>query len=203
LPAPSGLLQFMGRTKDFDEAEVLKKAVGIFWDKGYNGTSMQDLVDGLGISRSSLYDTFGDKHQLYLKALGAYQDNYGGQLCTLVSESQTAEIAIHDLLAMVVNDLLADKQRRGCFMVNAGIELANHDEDVSKLICQTQNQLEDTFFTVIERGQAKGEISKEKDARALARFLNNTVKGMQVSVKSTNERAFFDDIISTALTVLK
>jgi TetR/AcrR family transcriptional repressor of nem operon len=192
----------MGRTKDFDEKEVLKKAVSIFWDKGYNGTSMQDLVDGLGISRSSLYDTFGDKHQLYLKALGAYQQNYGGQLCTLVSKSQTAETAVHDLMTMVVNELLADKQRRGCFMVNAGIELASHDTEVSKMICQTENQLEETFLSVIERGQANGEIAKDKDARALARFLNNTVKGIQVSIKSTTERAFFDDIIRTALTVL-
>ncbi|MFD2148247.1 TetR/AcrR family transcriptional regulator [Mucilaginibacter antarcticus] len=180
----------MARTKDFDEAEILKKAIALFWDKGYNGTSMQDLVDGLGISRSSLYDTFGDKHQLYIKALDTYQKNYGGQLCTLIRESQTAEMAIHDLLAMVVNDLLADKQQRGCFMVNAGIELANHDTEVNQLICQTQNQLEDTFLSVIERGQASGEISPNKNPLALARFLNNTVKGLQVSAKSSTDRAF-------------
>ncbi|MFD2863186.1 TetR/AcrR family transcriptional regulator [Mucilaginibacter antarcticus] len=192
----------MARTKDFDEAEILKKAIALFWDKGYNGTSMQDLVDGLGISRSSLYDTFGDKHQLYIKALDTYQKNYGGQLCTLIRESQTAEMAIHDLLAMVVNDLLADKQQRGCFMVNAGIELANHDTEVNQLICQTQNQLEDTFLSVIERGQASGEISPNKNPLALARFLNNTVKGLQVSAKSSTDRAFFDDIVETALTVL-
>jgi TetR/AcrR family transcriptional repressor of nem operon len=63
----------MARTKDFDENEVLKKAVDIFWLKGYSATSMQDLVDGLGISRSSLYDTYGDKHTLFMKALESYQ----------------------------------------------------------------------------------------------------------------------------------
>jgi len=192
----------MARTKDFDEQAVLQKAICLFWNKGYNGTSMQDLVEGLGISRSSLYDTFGDKHQLYLKALDAYQLQYGTQLCKLTGESASAKAAIRQILDLVITDLLADEQRKGCFIVNAGIELANHDQDVNKMICQTEQQLEQAFAKVIRAGQEKGEIEKGKDAQALARFLNNTVKGMQVSVKATTQRSYFDDIINTALTVL-
>jgi TetR/AcrR family transcriptional repressor of nem operon len=192
----------MARTKDFDEQSVLQKAICLFWNKGYNGTSMQDLVEGLGISRSSLYDTFGDKHQLYLKALDAYQLQYGTQLCKLTGESASAKEAIRQILDLVITDLLADEQRKGCFIVNAGIELANHDQDVNKMICQTEQQLELAFAKVIRTGQEKGEIKKDKDAQALARFLNNTVKGMQVSVKATTQRSYFEDIINTALTVL-
>jgi len=192
----------MARTKDFDEQAVLQKAICLFWNKGYNGTSMQDLVEGLGISRSSLYDTFGDKHQLYLKALDAYQLQYGTQLCKLTGESASAKEAIRQILDLVITDLLADEQRKGCFIVNAGIELANHDQDVNKMICQTEQQLELAFAKVIRTGQEKGEIKKDKDAQALARFLNNTVKGMQVSVKATTQRSYFEDIINTALSVL-
>lgn len=192
----------MARTKDFDEKAVLQKAICLFWDKGYNGTSMQDLVDGLGISRSSLYDTFGDKHQLYLKALEAYQQHYGGQLCTLTSEAKSTQDAVRQILNLVIDDLLNDKQRKGCFMVNAGIELASHDQDVNRMICQTEQQLEQAFAKVIREGQENGEIGKNKDVQALARFFNNTVKGMQVSVKSTTERSFFEDIIDTAIGVL-
>ncbi|MFD2871070.1 TetR/AcrR family transcriptional regulator [Mucilaginibacter ximonensis] len=192
----------MARTKDFDEQAVLQKAICLFWDKGYNGTSMQDLVDGLGISRSSLYDTFGDKHQLYLKALDAYQQQYGTQLCKLTAQSGSAKDAIRQILDLVINDLLNDEQRKGCFMVNAGIELASHDQDVNNMICQTEQQLEQAFAKAIREGQEKGEIGKDKDSQALARFLNNTVKGMQVSVKSTTDRSFFDDIINTAIGVL-
>jgi TetR/AcrR family transcriptional repressor of nem operon len=193
----------MARTKDFDEQAVLQKAICLFWNKGYNGTSMQDLVEGLGISRSSLYDTFGDKHQLYLKALDAYQLQYGTQLCKLTGDSTSAKEAIRQILDLVITDLLADEQRKGCFIVNAGIELANHDQDVNKMICQTEQQLEQAFAKVIRAGQEKGEIEKDKDAQALARFLNNTVKGMQVSVKATTQRSYFDDIINTALIVLE
>jgi TetR/AcrR family transcriptional repressor of nem operon len=192
----------MARTKDFDENEVLKKAVCLFWDKGYNGTSMQELVDGLGISRSSLYDTFGDKHQLYLKALEAYQQGYGTEMCTLIREAPSAKAAVKGILELVVSELLGDKQRKGCFMVNAGIELGAHDTEVSALICQNERQLEDTFLEVIHRGQESGELDQKKDPQALARFLGNTVKGLQVSVKSTTEPTFFEDVIQTALITL-
>lgn len=192
----------MARTKDFDECEVLQKAVCLFWNKGYNGTSIQELVDGLGISRSSLYDTFGDKHQLYLRALETYQQGYGHQMCTLIRESPSAKAAIRSLLEMVVNDLLGDQQRKGCFTVNAGIELGAHDTDVNNLICQNERQLEEAFLKVIRQGQESGELDKAKEPQALARFLGNTVKGLQVSVKSTTEKAFFEDVIRTALTTL-
>lgn len=192
----------MARTKDFDEQAVLQRAVCLFWEKGYNGTSMQDLVDGLGISRSSLYDTFGDKYQLYLKALERYKQQYGSQLCRLTGEAASAKVAIQKLLEMVVTDLLNDEQRKGCFMVNAGVELASYDPQVSKLVSETEQQLEEAFIRIIGQGQEKGEIGKEKNAQALARFLNNTIKGMQVSVKSINDRLFFDDIIRTTLLVL-
>lgn len=192
----------MARTKDFDESEVLKKAICIFWDKGYNGTSMQDLVDGLGISRSSLYDTFGDKQKLYLKALEGYQQQNNQQFDCLVNKAPDAKIAIKHVLELIVDNLLGDMQRKGCFMVNAGIELASHDEQVNALLCRNEKQMEEFFFTVIKQGQEKGEISTQQTAQALARFLNNTVKGMQVSVKSTTDRKFFEDIVQTAITVL-
>jgi len=192
----------MARTKDFDEAEVLKKAICIFWDKGYNGTSMQDLVDGLGISRSSLYDTFGDKQKLYIKALEGYQQQNNHQFDRLVNTAPDAKMAIKQVFELIVDNLLGDMQRKGCFMVNAGIELANHDEQVNALLCRNEQQMEQFFLKVVEQGQQKGEIPTKQTPQALARFLNNTVKGMQVSVKSTTERVFFEDIVKTALLVL-
>jgi TetR/AcrR family transcriptional repressor of nem operon len=192
----------MARPKDFDESEVLQKAICLFWDKGFNGTSMQNLVDGLGISRSSLYDTFGDKHQLYMKALAFYEQGYGARLDVLIKEAPTSKIAIQRLLELVVENLLEDKQRKGCFMVNAGVELANHDSEVSTLLCQHEQQMEKAFLKAIKRGQKDGEISTQQNAQALARFLNNTVKGMQVSIKTIADRNFYRDIILTALTVL-
>ena len=81
LPLNRQSFSAMARTKDFDEDEVLDKAMYLFWNQGYNGTSMQDLVDGLGISRSSLYDTFGDKHSLFIKTLENYKKNASSVIC--------------------------------------------------------------------------------------------------------------------------
>lgn len=192
----------MGRSKDFNEQEVLQKAMCLFWEKGYNGTSMQDLVDGLGISRSSLYDTFGDKHQLYLKALESYQQNYSAHLCGFVQSNLPAQAAIKQLLEMMVNELLADEQRKGCFVVNAGVELAGQDQQVTRLVTATEKHLEAAFNEIIVKGQQNGEIAKSLNAPSLARFFNNTIKGLQVSVKACNDRQLFDDIIATALMVL-
>ena len=192
----------MARTKDFDEAEVLNKAVNIFWLKGYNGTSMQDLVDGLGISRSSLYDTYGDKHTLFIKALESYQCANSGNFCQITNSDRPAKEIIRTLLEYVIGNLLNDKSQKGCFMVNAEVEVALHDKQVSEMIQKNDQQIEEAFFKVIKRGQEKGEIASHQDARALARFMFNTIKGVQVTAKSTNERAVFDDIINLAVSVL-
>src|SRR5271156_1610188 len=106
----------MARTKDFDENAVLNKAIQLFWYKGYNGTSMQDLVDGLGISRSSLYDTYTDKHTLFVKALESYQTAGANKIQEIINNSGSAKETIKKLLKLATTDLLDDKQQKGCFM---------------------------------------------------------------------------------------
>lgn len=192
----------MARTKDFDEEEVLDKAMNLFWDKGYNGTSMQDLVDGLGISRSSLYDTFGDKHSLFIRALENYRQNAGKQMSELIANSPSAKAAVRTMLDNNVNELVKDKQHKGCFLVNASVEMASHDPEVSAMLCQNDSQVEGYFYEAIRKGQESGEISEQKDARALARFILNAIKGIRVTAKSVSDRKMFEDIIDLAMSVL-
>jgi len=192
----------MARTKDFDENEVLTKAIQLFWHKGYNGTSMQDLVDGLGISRSSLYDTYTDKHTLFIKALESYQNSGADKIQEISENSGSAKETIKKLLEFVTDELLNDKQQKGCFMVNAEVEVAPHDTEVNSLVCKNDQQMEDVFFQVIKKGQDSGEIKNEQDARALARFIFNAVKGIRVTAKSTTDKSVFDDIIKLTVSAL-
>jgi TetR/AcrR family transcriptional repressor of nem operon len=192
----------MARTKDFDESEILSKAVCLFWHKGYNGTSMQELVDHLGISRSSLYDTYVDKHTLYIKALEFYQNDSGSQICNIVTNNISAKEAIRQLLEFITSNLLKDEQHKGCFMVNAEVEVAPHDAEVKEIIRKNEQQLEEAFHHAIQKGQESNEITNKQDSRALARFFLNTVKGIRVSAKSTTDKAFFNDIIQTTLSML-
>ncbi len=192
----------MARTKDFDETEVLTKAIQLFWHKGYNGTSMQDLVDSLGISRSSLYDTYTDKHTLFVKALESYQNTGAANIQKIINHSGSAKETVKELLKFAINELLGDKQHKGCFMVNAEVEVAPHDAEVNSLVCKNDQQMEEAFYQVIQRGKDNGEIKNQQDARALARFIFNAVKGMRVTAKSTTDKAVFDDIITLTISAL-
>lgn len=192
----------MARTKDFDENEVLTKAIQLFWHKGYNATSMQDLVDGLGISRSSLYDTYSDKHTLFLKALESYQLAGNAKIKEIVAQSVSSKETVIKLMELATNDLVGDKQQKGCFMVNAEVEVAPHDQEVSKLVCQNEQQMETAFFQVIKKGQESGEITNTQDALVLAKFIFNAVKGMQVTAKSSPDAISFGNIIRLTVAVL-
>jgi len=192
----------MARTKDFDEQDVLKKAIQLFSRKGYAATSMQDLVEALGISRSSLYDTFGDKHQLYLKALMSYKQENIEQLECKMEQATSMKEAIRNLLEGTVKDLLQDKQQKGCLLTNAGVELASQDRDVRTLVCQGEEQMEELLLQALIKGQESGEISSQQSAQSMARFLSNTIKGFQVAVKSNRDPAFFADIIRVAIQAL-
>jgi TetR/AcrR family transcriptional regulator, transcriptional repressor for nem operon len=192
----------MARTKDFDENEVLCKAIQLFWRKGYNATSMQELVDALGISRSSLYDTYTDKHTLFIKALESYQTTGYAQIERIIEEGLPARDTVKKLLELATGSLSTDDQQKGCFMVNAEIEVAPHDQDVNKMVCQNDQQMEDAFYRVIRAGQESGELKNKQDARLLARFIFNAVKGMRVTAKSNSDPSFFNDMIKLTVATL-
>jgi TetR/AcrR family transcriptional repressor of nem operon len=192
----------MARTKDFDESEVLEKAIKLFWQKGYNGTSMQDLVDGLGISRSSIYDTFGDKHQLYLKALCTYRQKQLIIRDQILHASVPAKAALRQLMDLTIDSMIRDKQHKGCFLVNSAVENASHDKETNAIVCENDREIENAFYEVIKRGQTNGEIASKQEPRALARFVFNNIVGIQVTAKSATDKAAFYDIVNLTMSVL-
>src|SRR5664279_6352992 len=122
----------MARTKDFDENEVLTRAMHLFWSRGYNATSMEDLVGNLGISRSSLYDTYTDKHTLFIKALEHYQQIGLVKIREIMNSPGTAKETIKKLIEHATNGISDGRKQNGCFMVNAEVEVAPHDKNVNK-----------------------------------------------------------------------
>jgi TetR/AcrR family transcriptional repressor of nem operon len=192
----------MARTKDFDENEVLTRAMHIFWSRGYNATSMEDLVGGLGISRSSLYDTYTDKHTLFVKALEHYQKAGLVKVREILDSPGSAKETIKKLIEDTTIGLSDGKKKIGCFMVNAEVEVAPHDKKVNNLVCKHDQQIEEIFYQVIQRGKETGEIKNPRDARALARFISNSVKGMQVTLKSIADPSVFNDIITLTVSIL-
>lgn len=193
----------MARTKEFNEDQALDKAIEIFWHKGYNGTSAQDLVTHLGLSRSSLYDTFGDKQKLFAQSLRRYQKQSQDQISTLLNESENIKETLHAIFKQAVIESLQDRITKGCFMVNSSVELAMHDDEIAKIVKNNSQIMEEVFTKAVKKGQDAGDISKATNARVLARFIFNTYSGIRVLARTgERDKQVYDDIVSTMLSLL-
>ena len=192
----------MGRTKDFDKNKVLLGAIELFWHKGYNATSMDDLMETLGISRSSLYRAFTDKHTLFLKALAKYQQFSTAEIQAVIKDTDPPRLAIKKVLEFVTSRVTGDRKRKGCFMVNSEVEVGPHDKEVQKMVIANDEILENVLYKIIKKGQDSGELSSRQTPRVLARFLINNLKGIRVSAKSISDKPFFNGIIQTAIEAL-
>lgn len=193
----------MARTKVFDEETVLNKAVDLFWEKGYNDTSAQDLVDSLGISRSSLYDTYGDKYQLFKNSLLQYRKKFAGAMIAMIDTSTDFEKTLKDIFQYVVTESLQQKFSKGCFMINSSVELAPHNLEIAEIVNANMQDVEDALVRLIKKGQEAGQFSNSHTPRSLARFVFNTISGLRVASKSGAEKRVFDDIVKVTLSALK
>ena len=192
----------MARKKDFDEDELLEKATNLFWRKGYNATSAQDLVDELKINRSSLYNTYTDKKTLFQKALKKYQDQQTAAMINMLSRADDPEKAIKKVFDDLVKESKEDTVARGCFMVNTAVEIAGHDPEIGSLVRANNLSVEDALTVVIEKGQKMGQFSTQNSARAYARFLFGNINALRVIVRSGADKSALDDIIRIALASL-
>jgi TetR/AcrR family transcriptional repressor of nem operon len=193
----------MPKTKQFDETEVLKKAKEVFNLKGYNGTSMDDLVKATGLSRSSIYNTFGDKHGLFIRTLQIYcsdQKNTLNQiLCKTTSSKKKLSIFFHS----VVNDIMEDKKRQGCLLLNAGMELTCVDKKIANMTYEVMEEVEELFYKWIKEGQDSGEISKRFSAKALAKHLYNSFAGLKTTGRNRPDKNILQDIVKINLSLLE
>ena len=192
----------MARIKEFNTEEALDKAVEIFWQKGYNATSANDLVKGLGLSRSSIYSTFTDKRTLFIKSLDRYRSKNVAAMLNMIKQSDDIPATIAEVFKLIIEQDIRAKIPKGCFIVNTGIELAAQDNEIARIVNENTKNIESTFRAAIEKGQKLGQISKKHKALSLARFISNNISGLRVTIKSNNEKAILDDIVRMCLSVL-
>jgi TetR/AcrR family transcriptional regulator, transcriptional repressor for nem operon len=192
----------MARHKEFDRSKALDRAMNLFWCRGYEATSIQDLVEHMGINRGSLYDTFGDKASLFREALKRYEQVMGERVRTALEQPGSAREAIRSVFEAVVADSVADDQRRGCMMVNATVEMVPHYPEIAATIASNAAQSEAAFHDVVRRGQRSGEISSRHDPAALACFLMNNLQGLRVLAKAMPDRGKLHAIVDVMLAAL-
>ncbi len=192
----------MGRPRAFDKTDVLDKAVQVFWAQGYGAASLADLTRAMGISRSSFYDTFGTKRDLFLAVLRRYGETTQDWRVELLEGDTSGGAAIRTVIEAAVESALTDSGRRGCLLVNAAAEVSTGDPRAGKRIGAALARMARAYHAAVVRGQAAGDISRRHDPRALARYLLSGVTGLGIIGKANPDRAVLEDIARVTLAAL-
>jgi TetR/AcrR family transcriptional repressor of nem operon len=191
----------MARAKEFDPRAALSAATQTFWRDGYEKTSLDDLMAAMHVGRQSLYDTFGDKRDLYLSALEAYRESTQAAMRRLFASGRPLRECFATLLFGIAHESRAD-QERGCLLLSANLERSLDDKKIATLVKTNQAQVEALFEDALRRAQQSGELAAEKDARALAKFFLASVQGMRATARASSDRAALEQVARVALSTL-
>lgn len=178
----------MARLRDFDEGQVLECVLDRFWRSGYAGTSLSDLLQATSLSRGSLYQAFTSKRELYLRVLRTYLSEGEQRLRTYFDESVTLLAGLRLWMAEIVSSA-GDCDRRGCFAINASVELAPHDAEVREILRGHAERCHSVVRDAIEFAVARGEARTRVGADALATTLMTLVAGLQVAGRFNHDSA--------------
>lgn len=154
--------------------------MNLFWKQGYHATSAQDLVDTLGISRSSLYDTFGDKEQLFERAFAQYREENLRGIRLFLAGQPEVRTGLRELFSQAIEEIARDEERKGCFVVNITTEFIPGDEKMEQLLVENRRNFEQVFYDYLKSGEEKGQFAAGKDLRALASLLFTLYNGLKV-----------------------
>lgn len=193
----------MARPKAFDTQAALTRAMELFWEQGYAATSMEQLTGVMGISRQSLYDTFGDKHRLFLAAMDAYCAMLEAAMLGPLTAPDAGLQALHDTAMGIVDFLIQYPKRRACLMANTTLELAPHDAIVAAKVRQHMDKMAAAFRHALVNAKARGEIASTADVDALARYLVGMAHGLMVMAKSGASRETLSEMVTTAAAALQ
>lgn len=192
----------MPRHKEFDRTEVLDRALELFWHRGYEGTSMQQLVDAMGIHRGSLYGTFGDKHALFLAALRRYDELWISRFVEPLSAPGPVRPAVRRVLEQAGREA-TEGVRRGCLATNSAVELAPHDPELARRVRAMLSRVEGALRAALERARGTGELSADVDPPAVARFLIGVLQGLRVLSRMGAEPETLRDTVEVSMKALE
>jgi TetR/AcrR family transcriptional repressor of nem operon len=192
----------MARLKAFDTDEALDHAAELFWAKGFEGTSIQDLEARMGIQRGSIYHAFGAKQRLFLAALDRYDQVVLRRLADGLVQGGSGLAAIRQFFQARVDATRDAAHPRGCLITNSAVERAPTDPETHRKIRACFAEIEAAFFTALTRAQQAREIRDTADCRALARFLTNSAQGLAVLARARASRSVLADVVRVTLSVL-
>ncbi|MHA3704017.1 TetR/AcrR family transcriptional regulator [Jatrophihabitans sp. YIM 134969] len=194
----------MPRPRAFDDAVALDACVDQFWDHGFHATSTDDLCDRAGLSRSSLYNAFGKKRDVYVRGVRRYGEQRVDDRDASLQRSTGASgrEALRTLLGDLLDVQWRDSSRRVCFGIHATIDVALDDTELREVLLANADQLREVLTGLIARGQADGSLRADRDPAALAAVVHVAYDGLQVAARIRPDRAETDATVDTLLELL-
>jgi TetR/AcrR family transcriptional regulator, transcriptional repressor for nem operon len=193
----------MARPREFNADTALERAMELFWSKGYEATSLDDLCEVTGLSRSSLYATFGNKRSLLLQSVDRYVEQRNPRMAALLAQPLPIRDAFAALAGQFIDQIVSGPGRRGCFLGNCAAELPRSDRAALARVRRALESTAATFRDALARAKARGELRAEVDVDALARFLTAGFQGLRLVGKVDPNRAVLEDIAATMLQCLE
>lgn len=185
----------IGRPREFDEAEALAAIMNVFWAKGYEATSLADLVAATGLKKGSLYAAFGEKRSMYLKALAHYEAAFVESAAGALRAGGNAKARIRSFLSAPIEAAWAAKDFRGCFLCNASADQASLDPEIAKRVQRGFDIMEDGLAAALEDLGPKGKSERGRSARLLL----SVYAGLRVMARAGVPRVRLEDARDAAL----
>lgn len=189
----------MPRIKKFNKTDVLAAAASIFQQKGYNGTSMDEVLKATGLSRSSLYDSFGDKHNLYIQSLEFYKENEQKLSEKIEDKPVNGLQKIDYLFKNVVDHLVAHPDDNGCLLVNAAAEMSKQCFKTQQVICNNKDEVQDLLTGWLNDAQSSNILKLSKPTKNYSQFLYNTLLGLRVMSQSGATKQELNNVVKVTI----
>lgn len=199
--SPKASQSSKGRPRTFNLDQALDAAVRVFWQQGYQATSLDDLTAAMGITRPSLYAAFGDKEHLFLQVVDRYRQCYSTRSSAALQETTDTQRAIALMLDRTVELLTDPALPCGCLIVNCVAECCSLSETLKRKLAECQALTEAAIYDRLREGQVKGDILTQLDSRSLAQFFNSVIQGMAILAKTQSDPVMIQNIARTAMQV--
>jgi TetR/AcrR family transcriptional repressor of nem operon len=192
----------IGRPLEFDPEQALDAAMHVFWSGGYEATSLQDLLKAMGLSKSSFYQAFGSKQQLFERCLSRYREKMAAALLEKLNRSPSGRRFIMDVLYSAADEACGEGKPRGCLVMNTANEFAQNDSSVAGWVAQGVDRFKAVFIAAVQRAQKEGDIAADRDPETLALYLVSSMSGLKTMVKAGAGEQAAKDIVHFILSAL-
>jgi len=194
----------VGRPRAFDEERALDAAMDVFWQEGYNDTSLQSLLKATGLSKSSLYQTFGSKQDLFIRCLEQYKQNMLDELLDALAVTGSPRQFIHNFLVDITKEATPDNHhRKGCLFVKTAHELAQKEPVIASAMTEGISQVATVFRRAIDQAKAMGEIKTSTPTDSLLAYLMTSITGLRTMVMTGADRVNLEPVIELTMTVIE